>query len=110
MGTIRRATSNDQQYLGELAAKAFAVYGNDYGLMIPAYARDARVITLLYEENHQPVGFIQVGSSRRPGTAGTSSPTSWPWPWRPVTRPAAVALRCFTGSLSYCAPCASGAR
>jgi ribosomal protein S18 acetylase RimI-like enzyme len=67
MGTIRRATSNDQQYLGELAAKAFALYGDDYGLMIPAYARDARVITLLYEENHQPVGFIQVGFLEAPG-------------------------------------------
>lgn len=67
MGTIRRATADDQQYLGELAEKVFAVYGTDYGLMIPAYARDVRVITLLYEENRVPVGFIQVGFLEAPG-------------------------------------------
>lgn len=67
MGTIRRATTEDQPYLGELAAKVFDLYGSDYGLMIPAYARDVRVITLLYEERKKPVGFIQVGFLEAPG-------------------------------------------
>jgi len=67
MGTIRRASSEDQHYLGSLAEKVFAIYGDDYGLMIPAYARDVRVITLLYEENRVPVGFIQVGFLEAPG-------------------------------------------
>jgi ribosomal protein S18 acetylase RimI-like enzyme len=67
MGTIRRATSSDQRYLGDLAQEVFAVYGNDYGLMIPAYARDSRVITLIYEEGRQRVGFIQVGFLEAPG-------------------------------------------
>ena len=61
MGTIRRATTEDQALLGELAAEVFGIYGSDYGLMIPAYARDVRVITLIYELNGRPVGFIQVG-------------------------------------------------
>jgi len=61
MGTIRRATTEDQVLLGELAAEVFGIYGSDYGLMIPAYARDVRVITLIYEVNGQSVGFIQVG-------------------------------------------------
>ncbi len=67
MGTIRRATTDDQQYLGQLAADVFGVYGSDYGLMIPAYARDVRVITLLYEEQEKAVGFIQVGFLEAPG-------------------------------------------
>ncbi len=66
MGTIRRATTNDQQYLGELAEEVFAIYGDDYGLMIPAYARDVRVITLLYEKNRKGVAFIQVGFLESP--------------------------------------------
>jgi len=67
MGTIRRATTNDQQYLGELAEEVFSIYGDDYGLMIPAYARDVRVITLLYEKNRVCVAFIQVGFLESPG-------------------------------------------
>lgn len=58
---IRRATSADQPLLGEIAGDVFAIYGSDYGLMIPAYARDVRVITLVYEIEGIPVGFIQVG-------------------------------------------------
>ena len=61
MGKIRRATPADHARLGELAEQVFAIYGNDYGLMIPAYARDVRVITLVYEEDEDLVGFIQVG-------------------------------------------------
>ncbi|MFH2009098.1 MAG: N-acetyltransferase [bacterium] len=61
MGTIRRATTEDQPLLGELAAEVFGIYGSDYGLMIPAYARDVRVITLIYEVGGRSVGFIQVG-------------------------------------------------
>ena len=61
MGTIRRATSADLQILGDMAAEVFRPYGNDYGLMIPAYSRDVRVITLVYEEGKRPVGFVQVG-------------------------------------------------
>lgn len=60
-GTIRRAVTADQPLLGEIAAEVFAIYGSDYGLMIPAYARDVRVITLVYELDAMPVGFIQVG-------------------------------------------------
>ena len=47
--------------LGDIAGDVFAIYGSDYGLMIPAYARDVRVITLVYEQQGMPVGFIQVG-------------------------------------------------
>jgi ribosomal protein S18 acetylase RimI-like enzyme len=61
MGTIRRATTADHPRLGELAEQVFGIYGNDYGLMIPAYARDVRVITLVNEEDDEVVGFIQVG-------------------------------------------------
>jgi ribosomal protein S18 acetylase RimI-like enzyme len=61
MGTIRRATSLDHPRLGELAEQVFCIYGNDYGLMIPAYARDVRVITLVDDEDAAVVGFIQVG-------------------------------------------------
>jgi ribosomal protein S18 acetylase RimI-like enzyme len=68
MGTIRRATTSDQQHLGELAAEVFALYGSEYGLMIPAYGRDIRVITLLYEDDNRLVGFIQVGFLEAPGS------------------------------------------
>ena len=60
-GIIRRATPADQPLLGEIAGEVFAIYGSDYGLMIPAYARDVRVITLVYELERVPVAFIQVG-------------------------------------------------
>jgi ribosomal protein S18 acetylase RimI-like enzyme len=56
----------DQQYLGTLAEDVFAIYGDDYGLMIPAYARDVRVITLVYENNRTRVAFIQVGFLEAP--------------------------------------------
>ncbi|MDX9999785.1 MAG: N-acetyltransferase [Polyangia bacterium] len=47
--------------LGALAHEAFSLYGSDYGLMIPAYARDTRVITLVCELSGALVGFLQVG-------------------------------------------------
>ena len=68
MGTIRRASHDDQALLGELADDVFSLYGSDYGLMIPAYARDIRVITLIYEEDGAQAGFIQVGFLEAPGT------------------------------------------
>ncbi len=66
MGTIRRANTSDHQYLGHLAEEVFSIYGDDYGLMIPAYARDVRVITMLYEKQRKPVAFIQVGFLEAP--------------------------------------------
>lgn len=65
MGLVRRATSADHPRLGEIAAEVFAIYGKDYGVMIPAYARDVRVLTLVYEEAGTPIGFIQVGFIER---------------------------------------------
>ncbi len=67
MGTIRRAITKDHQYLGELAEEVFSIYGDDYGVMIPAYARDVRVITLVYEDHQVRVAFIQVGFLEAPG-------------------------------------------
>ncbi len=67
MGIIRKAQAEDLSFLGELAEEAFSVYGSDYGVMIPTYAQDMRVITLLCEEAGRPVGFIQVGFLEVPG-------------------------------------------
>lgn len=53
--------TSDEARLGALADEVFSLYGSDYGLMIPAYARDTRVITLVCELDHVLVGFLQVG-------------------------------------------------
>ena len=71
---IRRSRPRDHRWMGWLADQAFSIYGSEYGVMIPAYARDARIVSLVAERRGERAGFLQVGfvygSSGRPGLVG----------------------------------------